>query len=169
VLVIWPVVGILIYLTGRHFSVKKQIKSSVFFASFFALSLLFSIFLVIIAPPSPSLPKFLEVEVISINGREGFIMAVDANDFGKIIVPPFNITIKVTDGFNNKPVSDATVTIVGAGTAATGKTGEEGIVMLYIKNAILEENIKQEYMSIEVTAQGYYKYVEEEGIMLVRV
>ena len=96
-------------------------------------------------------------------------MIVDADDFGKIKVPPFNVTIKVIEPFNNKPISGATVVISGAETVATGKTGEEGIVILYIKNAILKENIEGEYMSIEVTAQGHYKYVEEEGILLVCV
>jgi len=166
------VLGILIYLTGRHFSVKKQIKSSVFFASFFALSLLFSIFLVIVAPPPPpSSPiiRVLEVEVISVNGREGFILPLDANDFGKIEVPPFNVTIRVVDGFNNKPVSGAVVEISGAEGWACAETGKDGIATLHIIHAVLEENIQQEYMSIEVTARGYFRYVNEEAIKLVRV
>ena len=168
VFIIWPLLAIIIYLIGRHFSAKKRIKSSIFFVSFLALSYIFLIFLAIIAPP-PSLPKSLDVEVVSVNGMEGFVMIVDADDFGKIKVPPFNVTIKVIEPFNNKPISGATVVISGAETVATGKTGEEGVVILYIKNAILEENIQQEDMSIEVTAQGYFRYVNKEGIKLVRI
>lgn len=168
-LVLWPVLGILLYVAGRHLSTKnKRIKSSIFFPSFFALSLVFSIFLVIIAPPSgPALPKFLEVEVISVNGIEGNVMAVNANDIEEILIPLFNVTIKVTDRFN-KPVSDAMIVLTGAGTAAVGKTGKDGIVVLSIQNARLEENQESAYMKVEVKASGYHKYVEE-GIMLVRI
>jgi len=168
VFIIWPLLAIIIYLIGRHFSAKKRIKSSIFFVSFLALSYIFLIFLAIISPP-PSLPKFLEVEVLSVNGREGFVMLVDADDFGKIKVPPFNVTIKVTEVSNNKPVSHAVVAIFGAEGGGSAYTGKDGIATVYVANAVLEENIQQEYMRIEVFAKGYYLYRDEYGIKLVRV
>ena len=96
-------------------------------------------------------------------------MLVDADDFGRTEIPSFNVTIKVTEVSNNKPVSHAVVAIFGAEGGGSAYTGKDGIATVYVANAVLEENIQQEYMRIEVFAKGYYLYRDEYGIKLVRV
>ena len=109
------------------------------------------------------------VKVLSVDGMEGCILPVYANNLEEIVIPLFNITIKVVEGYDGKPVSGAAVVVSGAGTGASGKTGKDGVVTLQIQNAILGENLTRGYMDIEAAAPGYNKYVEKDAIILVRI
>ncbi|MBC7081233.1 MAG: Ig-like domain-containing protein [Thermoplasmatales archaeon] len=100
---------------------------------------------------------------------EGYLVRVKAKGMERVLNIDFTAEIKVYEKNTNKPISGATVTISGAGTAGSNKTDATGVAKINIKGAKLEENQEEIYMRIEVKASGYQSFVDDEGILILRV
>lgn len=99
----------------------------------------------------------------------GNLVKVNASGKGSAEIYPINFTakIKVSDSEGN-PVSGATVILSGAGTAGSNTTSGNGIAIVRVTGAKLDENVQSRYMKVTVKASNFHDYVEENGILLQR-
>ncbi|MEM2935184.1 MAG: hypothetical protein QXF32_02340 [Candidatus Thermoplasmatota archaeon] len=108
-------------------------------------------------------------DVQKVSDTDGYLVKVNSTGSEKITNIDFTAYIKVYEKNSEKPVSGATVTIVGAGAVGSGKTNATGIAKVKVENAELAENQDEVYLKIEVKASGYQNFVDEEGLLVIRV
>ncbi len=82
----------------------------------------------------------------------------------------YTIWVKVTTSDERAdPISEATVTIVGAGDAGQGKTLDNGSAKITGLKPILDANINEAYMVLTVKANGYEDYTDTKAVSIVRL
>jgi len=123
-----------------------------------------------------SFNKNMDVECskIEYNGKtyDGFAVPVDATGSEEISGISFTAHIYVYESGTNKPVEGAKVTISGAesgvGGFGSGKTDENGLAIISVSGCTLPANYGEAQLKIEVTKSGYNKFIDLEGIKIVR-
>jgi len=119
-----------------------------------------------------SVNKNMDVECskIDYNGNtyDGFTVPVDATGEEEVSGISFKAYIYVYEKGTNNPVSGAKVSISGNGFGS-GKTNSDGLATISVSNCKLPENYNEVYLKIEVVKSGYNKFVDNEGIKIVRV
>ncbi len=82
----------------------------------------------------------------------------------------YTIWVKVTTSDERaEPISEATVTIVGAGDAGQGKTLDNGSAKITGLKPILDANINEAYMVLTVKANGYEDYTDTKAVSVIRL
>ena len=82
----------------------------------------------------------------------------------------YTVWVKVcTSDERADPISEATVTLVGAGEAGQGKTLDNGSAKVTGLKPILDANINEAYMVLTVKANGYEDYTDTKAISVVRL
>ncbi len=82
----------------------------------------------------------------------------------------YTIWVKVTTSDERAdPISEATVTIVGAGDAGQGKTLDNGSAKITGLKPILDANINEAYMVLTVKANGYEDYTDTKAVSVIRL
>ncbi|MEM1513702.1 MAG: hypothetical protein QXW78_00580 [Candidatus Thermoplasmatota archaeon] len=108
-------------------------------------------------------------DVQKVRDSEGYLVKVNSTGNEKITNIDFTAYIEVYEKNSGKPISGATVTIIGAGAVGSGKTNATGIAKVKVENAELAENQDEVYLKIEVKASGYQDFVDDKGLLIVRV
>lgn len=82
----------------------------------------------------------------------------------------YTIWVKVTTSDERAdPISEATVTLVGAGDAGQGKTLDNGSAKITGLKPILDANINEAYMVLTVKANGYEDFTDTKAVSIVRL
>jgi hypothetical protein len=119
--------------------------------------------------------KPMEATCIKIQGNvqkvkdsDGYLVKVTSTGGEKITNIDFTAYVQVYEKDSKKPITGATVTIIGANAVGSGKTNETGVAKVKVENAELAENQDEVYLKIEVKASGYQDFVDDQGILIVR-
>ncbi len=81
----------------------------------------------------------------------------------------FTAHIYVHDPGNGDPVSGATVTLAGRGSAAEADTNANGLATVQITGCDLDANTDDAYLTVTVKKSGYRDVTDPDGIHLHRV
>jgi hypothetical protein len=82
----------------------------------------------------------------------------------------YTIWVKVTTNDERAdPISEATVTLVGAGDANSGKTLDNGSAKITGIKPILDANINEAYMTLTVKATGFEDYTDTKAVSVIRL
>jgi len=82
----------------------------------------------------------------------------------------YTIWVKVTTSDERAdPISEATVTLVGAGDASQGKTLDNGSAKITGLKPILDANINEAYMVLTVKANGYEDFSDTKAVSVIRL
>jgi len=82
----------------------------------------------------------------------------------------YTIWVKVTTNDERAdPISEATVTLVGAGDANSGKTLDNGSAKITGIKPILDANINEAYMTLTVKATGFQDYTDTKAVSVIRL
>ncbi|MBP1661826.1 MAG: hypothetical protein H6P94_75 [Thermoplasmatales archaeon] len=82
----------------------------------------------------------------------------------------YTVWVKVTTSDERAdPISEATVTLVGAGDAGQGKTLDNGSAKITGLKPILDANINEAYMVLTVKANGYEDFTDTKAVSIVRL
>jgi hypothetical protein len=82
----------------------------------------------------------------------------------------YTIWVKVTTSDERAdPISEATVTLVGAGDASQGKTLDNGSAKITGIKPILDANINEAYMVLTVKATGYEDFSDTKAVSVIRL
>jgi hypothetical protein len=82
----------------------------------------------------------------------------------------YTVWVKVTTSDERAdPISEATVTLVGAGDAGQGKTLDNGSAKITGLKPILDANINEAYMVLTVKANGYEDFTDTKAVSVVRL
>lgn len=112
--------------------------------------------------------KTLTASVTSVNSKDGNLLRVSSSGAGAV-EKTWTCTVKVTDD-NGGPVYGASVILHGLSGAGSDTTDKSGIAHLNNTNAIkLNANQNSGYMTLEVSAPGYYTYKNENALAVIRV
>jgi len=126
--------------------------------------------LAMIGMVKPNKNMDVECAKIEIGGEsyDGFTVPVDVTGSQEITDISFTAYIYVYEKGTNNPVSGAKVSISGGDGFGSGTTDGNGLAKITVSNCRLPENYNEVYLKIEVTKSGYNKFVDEEGIKIVR-
>jgi len=82
----------------------------------------------------------------------------------------YTIWVKVTTSDERAdPISEATITLVGAGDAGQGKTLDNGSAKITGIKPILDANINEAYMVLTVKATGYEDFSDTKAVSVIRL
>jgi hypothetical protein len=82
----------------------------------------------------------------------------------------YTVWVKVcTSDERADPISEATVTLVGAGDAAQGKTLDNGSAKITGLKPILDANINEAYLVLTVKANGYQDFTDTKAVSVIRL
>ncbi|MBN2600095.1 MAG: hypothetical protein JXA75_06100 [Candidatus Thermoplasmatota archaeon] len=82
----------------------------------------------------------------------------------------YTIWVKVTTNDERAdPIAEATVTLVGAGDANSGKTLDNGSAKITGIKPILDANINEAYMTLTVKATGFEDYTDTKAVSVIRL
>lgn len=91
----------------------------------------------------------------------------DASEF--TFSSPYNIVIKVTTNDERAdPITDATVTLVGAGVAESDTTDANGEVTISVTPA-LGANVNEAHMKLTVKAAGFEDFEDDTAVTVYRL
>ncbi len=115
-----------------------------------------------------------ECAKIVYNGEtyDGFQVPVDATGSEEktgITFTAYIYVYELTKDGPGDPISGAKVSISGGNGFGSGTTDGSGLATITVSNCILPENADEVDLKIEVTKSGYNKFVDEEGIKIVRI
>ncbi|WP_230742318.1 carboxypeptidase regulatory-like domain-containing protein [Methanooceanicella nereidis] len=112
--------------------------------------------------------KTLTASVISVNSKDGNLLRVSSSGAG-VVEKTWSCVVKVTDG-DGAPVSGASVILHGLSGAGSDDTDKSGIAKINNTNAIkLNANQNSGYLTMEITAPGFYNYKNENALAVIRV
>lgn len=112
--------------------------------------------------------KTLTATITEVNSKQGNLLRVQSSDEGSVN-KTWSCTVKVADDKGN-PISGASVIIHGMGGAGSDVTNDEGSAFVDNTNSIeLNANQDSGYLTMEVTASGYYTYKNENALAVIRV
>jgi hypothetical protein len=112
--------------------------------------------------------KTLSATITEVNSKQGNLLRVQSSDEGSMN-KTWSCTVKVTDDKGN-PISGASVIIHGMGGAGSDVTNDEGSAFVDNTNSIeLNANQDSGYLTMEVSASGYYTYKNENALAVIRV
>ena len=102
------------------------------------------------------------------NSKQGNLLRAQSPDEGSVN-KTWSCTVKVADDKGN-PISGASVIIHGLGGAGSDVTNDEGYAFVKNTNSIeLNANQDSGYLTMEVSAPGYYTYKNENALAVIRV
>jgi len=78
-------------------------------------------------------------------------------------------TTVTTNDERADPISGATVTLVGAGAAVEGTTGNDGTVTLPGFSPTLNANVNEAYMKLTVKSTGFEDFEDVQAVSIVRL
>ncbi|MBN1280382.1 MAG: hypothetical protein JXA00_01900 [Candidatus Thermoplasmatota archaeon] len=82
----------------------------------------------------------------------------------------YTIWVKVmTDDERADPIADATVTLVGAGDASSGKTLKNGSAKITGIKPILDANVNEAHMKLTVKAAGFEDFTDANAVTVIRL
>ena len=112
--------------------------------------------------------KTLSASVVTVNSAKGNLLKVSSSGAGEA-GKSWNCTVKVTDD-KGDPVYGASVVLYGLSGAGSAVTDKEGEARFNSTNAVkLNANQNSGYLTMEVTARGYYAYKNENALAVIRV
>lgn len=112
--------------------------------------------------------KTLSASVSSVNSKDGNLIRISSSGAGSV-EKTWNCTVKVTDD-GGEPVAGASVIIHGLSGAGSAVTDKSGVARINNTNAIkLNANQNSGYMTMEVSAPGFYNYKNENAMAVIRV
>jgi hypothetical protein len=112
--------------------------------------------------------KTLTAAVAKVGGKPGNLLQVSQSGEGAAS-KTWTCYVNVTDA-NGVPVSGASVIVHGLGGAGSAVTDKKGVAYLSKTSGIkLNPNQDSGYMVLEVNAQGYYPYKNDNAMAVVRV
>ena len=99
------------------------------------------------------------------------LIAETAGDAGAFtFTNSYQVVITVTTNDERAdPISGATVTLVGAGAAVEGTTGNDGTVTLPGFSPTLNANVNEAYMKLIVKATGFEDFEDVQAVSIVRL
>ena len=112
--------------------------------------------------------KTLTATITEVNSMQGNLLRAQSPDEGSVN-KTWSCTVMVADDKGN-PVSGASVIIHGLGGAGSDVTNDEGKAFVKNTNSIeLNPNQDSGYLTMEVSAPGYYTYKNENALAVIRV
>lgn len=82
----------------------------------------------------------------------------------------YTIWVKVTTNDERAdPITDAVVTLVGAGDASQGRTLDNGSARISGIKPILDANINQAFMTLTVKATGFPDFIDPKAVSVIRL
>lgn len=112
--------------------------------------------------------KSLTAAITEVNSKQGNLLRVSSAGAGAID-KTWTCTVRVADD-RGDPVSGASVVLHGLSGAGSDMTDSKGMAYINNTNAIkLNANQNTGYMTLEVTAPGFYTYKNENALAVIRV
>ena len=112
--------------------------------------------------------KTLTATITEVNSKQGNLLRVQSSNEGSEN-KTWSCTVMVADDKGN-PVSGASVIIHGMGGAWSDVTNDGGKAFVENTNMIeLNANQDSGYLTMEVSAPGYYTYKNENALAVIRV
>lgn len=112
--------------------------------------------------------KTLTASITEVNSKQGNLLRVQCADEGSMN-KTWTCTVKVTDE-KGTPIKGASVIMYGLSGAGSDITNDDGLAYMDNTNAImLNANQDSGYMTMEVSASGYYTYKNENALAVIRV